>query len=268
MIGCSSHVTKYHVRDRANALLGNVFVSLRDFVYPPVCLTCESILESAAERICRRCWGSLQRIDRTHPVWKELQEKLKTEGIVTDFLSCYLFEKEGKLQEIVHLLKYGGKRSLGERLGREVGELMLKNPDFLSPDYLVPVPLNKLKQRERGYNQAECICRGISDVTRIPVERSLIIRRRYTQSQTELDRNRRRENVEGAFAVKMNKRVALPGNRANAEPAAIANGAVTGLSIVLVDDVFTTGATIEACARELVAHGAERVLAVSAALAS
>jgi ComF family protein len=132
---------------------------------------------------------------------------------------------------------------------------MLMNPGFLSPDFLVPVPLNKLKQRERGYNQVEFICRGISDVTRMMIERSLIVRKRYTQSQTELDRNRRRENVEGAFAV-------------NPKNPAAASGALTGRSIVLVDDVITTGATVEACARELVAHGADRVLAVSAALAS
>jgi len=268
MILRASLVPMYQARERVNALLKNVFVSLRDFVYPPVCLTCDSILENPVERICRSCWRSLRRIDRTHSVWMELQEKLKTEGVVTDFLSCYLFEKEGKLQEIVHLLKYGGKRSLGERLGREVGELMLLNPDFLSPDCLVPVPLNKLKQRERGYNQAQSICTGISEVTRIKIERSLIVRRRYTQSQTELDRSRRRENVEGAFAVNLDNRLALPGKRANGEPAGIANGTLTGLSIVLVDDVITTGATVEACARELVAHGAVRVLAVSAALAS
>ncbi len=255
MIGRASTDAKYRIRDHAKAFFRNAAIALRDFVYPPVCLTCDSILENPAERICRRCWGSLRRIDRTHPVWRELQERLTTEGIVTDFLSCYLFEKEGKLQEIVHLLKYGGKRSLGERLGREVGELMLTNPDFLSPDCLVPVPLNRLKERERGYNQAEFICRGISDVTHIQIERSLIVRRRYTKSQTELDRNRRRENVEGAFAL-------------NSKNPCGASGTLTGRSIILVDDVITTGATVEACARELVIHGAERVLAVSAALAS
>ena len=268
MIGRSSLVSKHLVRERANALLTNVLVSLRDFIYPPVCLTCDSILENPGKRICRRCWGSLQRIDRTHAVWKELQERLKPEGIVADVLSCYLFEKEGRLQEIVHLLKYGGKRSLGERLGREVGELMLMNPAFLSPDCLVPVPLNKLKQRERGYNQVEFICRGISEVTHMKIERSLLLRKRYTQSQTELDRNRRRENVEGAFSVKLKTRGALPGKGANGEPADIAYGTLKGISIVLVDDVITTGATVEACARELVAQGADRVLAVSAALAS
>src|SRR5438445_10283165 len=104
MIGRSSLVSKYRVREQVNALIKTVFVSLRDFVYPPVCLTCESILEYPAERICRRCWGSLLRIDRTHTAWRELQEKLNTGATVADFLPCYLCEHVGNCRQVVDLL--------------------------------------------------------------------------------------------------------------------------------------------------------------------
>ena len=232
-------------------LYGSAILPLRDFIYPPVCLTCDAMLAAEEERVCARCWNGMPKIGPGHPVWAELAVRMNNEGAVRDFLSCYLFEQEGTLQQIVHLLKYGGMKSIGELLGREVGKRMLANPGFLSQDSLIPVPLNKLKQRERGYNQAEYICRGISRETRIPVRSSLIIRRRYTESQTGLDRDRRRENVRGAFVLN-------PDCRAFVE----------GRSFILVDDVITTGSTVNACARELMEHGAECVLAVSAALAA
>jgi ComF family protein len=234
-----------------SVLYRGAILPVRDFIYPPVCLTCDAMLAGGEERVCARCWNSIPGIEPGHPVWTELAAKLRAEGVVQDLLSCYLFEKEGKLQEILHLLKYKGMSSLGELLGREVGKRMLLNPEFRSPDSLIPVPLNKLKQRERGYNQADAICRGISAETRIRVEGSLLIRRRYTESQTELDRAQRRENVRGAFA--------LSPKRARE---------VKGRCIVLVDDVITTGSTMSACASELLKNGAERVLAVSAALAA
>lgn len=239
------------VRNCLGALYGSAILPLRDFVYPPVCLTCDAMLSVGEEKVCSRCWNGIPRIGPTHPVWSELAESLRREGAVREFLSCFLFEKEGTLKEIVHLLKYGGIKSLGERLGREVGRRMLVKPEFMAPDSLIPVPLNKLKQRERGYNQAEYICRGISAVTHIPVRTTLIVRRRYTESQTELDRDRRRENVRGAFALNPNCR-----------------WMVRDRLFILVDDVITTGSTLNACAGELLENGAGCVLAVSAALAA
>ena len=228
----------------------NVFVPLRDFVYPPVCLTCDTLLEGEEEKICARCWNAIPGVREGDPAWTGLRERLGAEGVVSDFFSCYLFEKEGTLKEIVHLMKYRGMSSLGERLGREVGKRMRAKPEFMSPESLIPVPLNRLKERERGYNQAEEVCRGISAETRLPVRSSYLIRRRYTESQTELDRDQRKENVRGAFVLR-------PGSRP----------ALKGRTFILVDDVITTGSTVNACATVLLENGAGRVLAVSAALA-
>ncbi|HEY6191498.1 MAG TPA: ComF family protein [Bacteroidota bacterium] len=240
-----------NLRHRLGALSKSAILPLYDFIYPPVCLTCEAMLTPGEEKICARCWGGIPQVGPEHPVWSELCGQLRSEGAVGDILSCFLFEKEGALQQVLHLMKYGGMRSLGERLGEEVGRRMILNGHFLTHDALVPVPLHKLKQRERGYNQAEHICRGIYSKTRIPVSTSLLLRKRHTESQTELDRESRKRNVSGAFVLNPK-----------------CGGEVEGRSFILVDDVITTGSTVGACARVLLDHGAEQVLAVSAALAA
>jgi ComF family protein len=222
---------------------------LLDFVYPPVCYVCRRDVLNG-EKVCAECWQHLPAINATHPSWIETREKLLADGIVKDFLTCYLFEKEGTLQEIVHLLKYGGVKSVGVMLGRELGKRMQIHEHFRSVSGLLPIPLHSAKERERGYNQCYHICQGISDVTGIPIDPSLIARVRHTESQTHLTIQQRRENVDGAFDVRKKHR-----------------GAIVGKTFILVDDVITTGATVTACARVLAQHGAMKILAASAAIA-
>jgi ComF family protein len=205
---------------------------LRDFVYPPLCLACDARLTGDEEMVCTRCWNGIPRAREEHPVWKELRARFEAEGVIGDFLSCYLFEKVGALREIFHRMKYGGMKSLADPLGRDLGRLMQGDPRFAVPCSLVPVPLHRVKRRERGYNQSELIARAVSRATGIPLDSSLIVRRRYTETQTELDRDRRRENVRGAFALDPDLR-----------------RSVGGRTFVLVDDIVTTGSTLNACAR-------------------
>jgi ComF family protein len=147
---------------------------------------------------------------------------------------------EGSLRAIVHALKYDGRRSLAVPLGllmRSHCESVLDTADLL-----VPVPLHRRRRRQRGFNQAEAIARGIGGV---PVRR-LLRRTRATPSQTDLPAARRHANVRGAFRL--------------------ARGTdVKGLRLVLVDDVCTTGATLESCARVLREAGAADVRAITAA---
>jgi ComF family protein len=224
---------------------------LRDFVYPPLCLACDKKLDPGEEKVCARCWGSIPPISDTHPIWLEVAGNLRAQGFVGDLFARYLFEKEGTLQRIVHLLKYGGMTSIGELLGREAAKGMAARPEFLAGGALVPVPLHRVRERERGYNQAACICKGISAATGLPVDRTLLVRPRVTDSQTGLDRDERRKNVRGAFALHPKRR-----------------GGVEGRSFILVDDVITTGSTVNACAEVLLNAGAVRVLALSVALAA
>jgi ComF family protein len=223
---------------------------VRDFIYPRICLVCEVLLHEDEDRICLKCWKSFTTLHPDHPTWKEIESKFTDEGFVNDLLSCYLFEKEGKLQDAIHLLKYQGMKAVGGMLGKEIGEKISTHPCFSKADFVVPIPLHKLKQRERGYNQSEFICKGISAITGIPVVSSMIVRRKYTQSQTQLSLIERKENVGDAFQIQ-SKYQSL----------------IEGKTIILVDDVITTGATVNACAQQLRSYGASSVLAASVALA-
>jgi ComF family protein len=231
-------------------LLSDILRHLRDFIYPPVCFVCYETLNPEDERICQSCWGKCPVIDRQHSTYQFLRAKFDDEGSISDVVSCFLFEKEGVFQEIIHLFKYRGMKTVGVRLGTKIGEKMIAEK-FPRADYLIPVPLHRRKKRERGYNQSECICNGISHVTGIPVNASLIRRIKDTQSQTQLNLEQRKENVNDAFQI---------------DPSYLP--LIQDKIFILVDDVMTTGATIQECARVLLQFKAKKVFAASAALAA
>jgi ComF family protein len=173
---------------------------------------------------------------------------LTASGVVDGLVSLYVFEKEGVFQVVVHNLKYGGVQELGLELGRRLGREIAEQG--VRADAIVPVPLHRRKLRERGYNQAELIARGVSEISGTPVWSDLVRRKKYTKTQTTLTLNERRENMEDAFESTIKRK-----------------GEVKGKTILLIDDVVTTGATIIGCARVLHASGAQRVIGASAALA-
>jgi competence protein ComFC len=220
------------------------------FIFPPVCLACNKRIDTRDERVCRQCWDGIIRVDSIHPTWKEIKLKFDVDGYLKEFNSAFLFEKEGALQQLIHLLKYQGMKSLGIKLGEEVGKKIVLDELYAGTDYLIPIPLHKLKYRERGYNQSEFICIGISNVTKIPVNNSIIVRKKYTQTQTQLNLAERKVNVGDAFKLEEKFR-----------------NIVQGKTFLIVDDVITTGSTINSCAKVLLASGAGCVLAASVALA-
>ena len=223
---------------------------LCDFIYPPVCALCDGDLARSDRAVCSLCWNSFAAVGPEHPVWRELGAKLASAGAIDGLFARYLFEKEARLQDALHLLKYGGWKSIGVRLGADLGNALGAQSWSEDIDLLIPVPLHSVKERERGYNQAALICRGIGEVTHLPVSPRLLKRVRYTGSQTKLSAEERRLNVEGAFAVRRGAEVV-----------------VRDRSILLVDDVLTTGATVSACVSALRKAGAARVFIAAAALA-
>jgi ComF family protein len=146
--------------------------------------------------------------------------------------SLLKFEKGSAYQLLLHDLKYRGNRKTGVFLGRKLG-IELEHTLFSSANLIVPVPIHRKKMRERGYNQSEIIARGVSEVTGVPLETGLLERTTHSGSQTALGRYERYENVSGNFRIA-------------ADPPD-----VNGLSILLIDDVVTTGATLEACTEVL-----------------
>jgi ComF family protein len=223
--------------------IANPFI---DFLYPPSCLVCHQTLDDQKQKVCISCWNSIQPLSLQHPLYLETQQKLLHEHHIDDLVSCFVFEKEGAFQHIAHALKYQEYKSLGTELGKRLGAVIQTwNIDV---DVIIPVPLHKQKYRERGYNQAEYIARGISSVIHRPILNMVLQRKRYTQTQTRLSFEERRRNMQDAFEA-CDKII------------------INGKTILLVDDVITTGATTNACAKELIASGAKKIIAASAALA-
>jgi ComF family protein len=141
----------------------------------------------------------------------------------------------------MHLFKYRGAKDLGLQLGRLMGE-KIRNGMRFAPDILVPLPLFKKKEKFRGYNQATVLCEGIAETLKIPLVQDAVIRPDFTETQTRKGRIERWKNIEGRF------RVTRP-------------ELLQGKHILLVDDVVTTGATLESCGSELLKMDADLSIA-------
>jgi len=221
-----------------------------DFLYPPRCLICPSTLADRTEGVCAPCWSSIAVIGPSHPAWMEAESTLSSDGLVDGLHALFLFEKQGVLQQALHLLKYGGMHSLGVRLGVDLGVSLIASGLVRGVGTVVPVPLHGAKLRERGYNQSDRICDGIRAATGLPVDRRALVRTRHTRSQTTLKVHEREANVRDAFSVA----------RGGGNP-------VGDATVLLVDDVLTTGATLRSCALALKEAGVASVICATVALA-
>jgi ComF family protein len=219
---------------------------ITEFVFPPTCLCCHHPLHPENGRLCLHCRGQLKSVDRADQRYLQALQRLRSTSI-TSLVTPYYFD-EGPVQSLIHQLKYGGTTRIGIELGRSVGEALQKEGEEIKDAILVPVPLHRAKERERGYNQSLFISQGIREVTGLQIS-SVIKRLRYTRSQTTLTMADRMENVKDAFV-----------------PATM-GVAMAGRTFILVDDVITTGSTLAECARVLHAARARAIYACSIALA-
>jgi ComF family protein len=144
----------------------------------------------------------------------------------------YLFNKGGKIQHLIHQLKYRGKKEIGISLGKIYGQELKISPLFSLSTVIVPVPLHKNKLKKRGYNQSEAFAQGLAESMGIENYADALIRTHLTQTQTKKSRYERWQNVEEIFQV-------------------IAPDKLEGKHVLLVDDVVTTGSTLEACANKI-----------------
>ena len=208
---------------------------LLDFVYPPYCILCEADLEPENKLVCEKCWERL-----------ESSSTMETQISKHRILALYPFSND--VRTIIHNLKYLNKRHLAVNLGSAIGKIIVEDKNIRKWDFLIPIPLHKVKQRSRGFNQSELIVDAIAEVSSIEKDYRILIRHRYTKNQAALPMRERAANVKGAFSV-LNK------------------SRIEGKKIILVDDVITTGSTMLECIKVLKEAGAKEVTAVSAALA-
>lgn len=214
-----------------------------------VCDACWSSIVPFRPPLCTRCaeplpsWRAASLTAMTCPRCRRRPQVLTRAGAIGPF--------DGALREIVHALKYGGRRSIAPRLGalmRTAGRDVLTGADIL-----VPVPLHPRREWSRGFNQARLLATALG-----PQVMDLLVRVRHTSPQAGLPATQRHGNVQGAFALNLREAARrMAGGRAG----------LAGTTIVLVDDVATTGATLDACARVLADAGAADVRALTAARA-
>lgn len=213
-------------------LLTNIKEALLHLAFPHVCAGCGTDVLDDGSPICLQCLDALPRTyfeqHSNNPVEKGFWGRLPLVAATAQ----YYFTKQARMQRLMHAFKYRGNKALGFYLGQQIGYSITQTNRFASVDALVPLPLFAARERARGYNQAAVLCQGMADVFQKPILQHKVIRTAHTESQTKKNRMERWQNMEGHFEVQ--------------EAPALA-----GKHLLLVDDVVTTGATLEACGRAL-----------------
>ncbi len=206
----------------------SIFSDTVHLFYPQICTGCGSDLLSDNQLLCLLCINQLPHTNFAQHANNPLEKIFWGRIPLVAAHSEFYFAKETLIQELIHQLKYKGNQDIGYFLGQLMGNSLLNSNRFKNLDYLIPLPLFPEKERKRGFNQATIICNGISVQMNIPVMKDNVIRRRFTETQTKKHRTERWENVADSFQVKDHT-------------------LLSDKNILLVDDVVTTGATLEAC---------------------
>jgi ComF family protein len=210
-------------------LLIDDFVSL---LFPKICAACGNSLWKQEETVCLSCEFHLPRTN-FHLSLENPVSRLFWGRVTLESASAYVyFNKGNKVQRLIHQLKYKGRKDIGIYLGRQYGQQLRFSPFFQTVQLIVPVPLHIKKLLKRGYNQSEQFAIGLSESMKIPVDPAAICRKKETETQTKKSRFRRWQNVAEVFEVN--------------DP-----GSLEMKHVMLVDDVITTGATLESCIRVL-----------------
>lgn len=229
-----------HIKD-----IGDDFLSL---FFPRLCLACSVHLVRGEKVLCTECLLTMARTDfhlrRDNP----LEQAFWGRCMIERAAAFSVYNRGSRIRKLIHALKYNGRKEIGKMLGELYGTILSESGFMHDIDIIVPVPLHPARQRKRGYNQSEYIAYGLSEATKVAVKNNIIRRIEQTDSQTKRGRYERWENVKGLFFVP--------------EPQEI-----RGKHILVVDDVITTGSTMEACVNALHEAGEVKVSIVALAAA-
>jgi ComF family protein len=196
--------------------------------FPNYCYGCGADVASKDQLLCLHCLGSLPETGFFRQTGNLVEKVFYGRLPLRAAGALYYFTKQSVIQELMHQLKYKSKPELGVYLGKMLGHRLLEAENFPKPDCIIPVPLSRERQYKRGYNQSAETAAGVAEVLGIPVLNNALVRNRASETQTHKTREERWENMQGIFSM--------------TEPELINNRRV-----LLLDDVVTTGATLEAC---------------------
>jgi ComF family protein len=234
---------------RSGNRLSRGFSALADFLWAPVCIHCEAATDRS-HGLCGRCWGQLAFIERPYcerlgtPFAVDLGAKLLSPAAIANppayGRARFVCRYDAIARRLVQRLKYGDRmelaRFLGPMMARAGGEILAE------AEAIVPIPLHRFRFWRRQFNQALTLGKAVAGQAGLPLEPDLLVRRKSTKSQVGLTRTERAANVTGAFKVPPEAKPRVEGRR-----------------IVIVDDVVTTGATVNAAANSLIRAGAASV---------
>lgn len=207
--------------------------SFLQLLFPHVCSGCGSDMLSKESVLCMRCIDAMPETNFEFHAGNPVEKKFWGQLQLEQATSQYYFTRESLMQHLMHQFKYRGNKELALQLGKMMGESLKKSNRF-PVDALIPLPLFPAKEKRRGYNQATVLCEGIAESLQVPVLKDAVVRSQHTDTQTRKGRIERWQNMEGKFVL--------------AKP-----GMVENKKLLLVDDVVTTGATLEACGSVLLA---------------
>ncbi len=212
----------------------NFFIDLVDILCPKICLGCGRRIQTDNEQlICSDCLTSFPKVDYYKKDENHVTDFFYSESVRIEYGCCFLqFQKGDTTQHLIHNIKYYGHPELGVKLGRIAGHQLKKYNRFTDVDFIIPVPMHPKKLKTRGFNQAERIGQGLTEILGIPIKEGILLKTVNSESQTRLNREQRAENSNKIFGYQ--------------------DIDETDTShYLIVDDVFTTGSTLLVCARKL-----------------
>lgn len=201
-------------------------------IYPRNCVACGNSLYKHEDQVCNYCYLNLPKTNFHKQTRNPMETLFYGRVNLQVATSFYLFHKKGSVQKILHGIKYKGNKELAVLIGKWYAEELVQHQQLSEAHYIIPVPLHTKKLKQRGYNQSEEFAKGLSEGLNIPLNTTLLQRTEFTTTQTQKTKYERWENVEDKFELKDEENF-------------------NHKHLILVDDVITTGATIEACCQLL-----------------
>lgn len=223
--------------------------SLFHLFFPHCCAGCGSDVISNEQLLCLSCINRLPLTNFHLYAENPVQHIFRGRLPLVNATSYLYFTKDSLLQHLMHQFKYNNRKDIGAWFGKRIGEALKASNRFSMPDALLPIPLFAARERKRGYNQAHILCTAMAEAMGLPVLKDIVFRSVFTETQTRKNRIERWQNMEGKFSLKD-------------------AASIQGKHLLLVDDVITTGATLEACGQALLAAGDVRLSVATMGIAS